>query len=243
VLVLLPPSETKLDGGDGPPLDIERLGFPELATTREELLDELVTLAGDPAASRSALGLTEAQTTEVSRNADLWTSPTAEALRRYTGVLYDALDPGSLRGAARPRAEHRLVVCSALFGLVRAADPIPAYRLSAGSGLPGGGPAGRWRPILEPLLAQTAELIVDLRSGSYAALGRAPGAITVRVLTEHHTVISHHNKSHKGRLARLLATTRAEPSDVDGVLRVLRRAGLHVEHGSPNMLDVLVAHP
>ena len=113
-------------------------------------------------------------------------SPTLPAVQRYTGVLYDALDAGSLRGAAATRAAARLMVGSALFGLVRATNQVPAYRLSAGSALPGRPTLGaRWRPLLDPVLAapgQAEETVVDLRSGSYAALGRVPGAVTVNVL-------------------------------------------------------------
>ena len=100
MLVLLPPSETKRAGGDGAPLTLAALSFPELDPLRKELLDELVELARDVPASRAALGLSPRQDDEITRNAALWTSPTLPALRRYTGVLYDALDVGSLRGAA-----------------------------------------------------------------------------------------------------------------------------------------------
>jgi cytoplasmic iron level regulating protein YaaA (DUF328/UPF0246 family) len=237
VLVLLPPSETKRDGGDGPPLDLAALPFPELTQIRRDLADELVKLAADPAVAREALGLSPRQDAEIARNAALWTSPTMPALYRYTGVLYDALDVASLRGAALARARHRLVVGSALFGLVRFADPIPAYRFSAGSALPGAPTtATRWKPVLEPLLADvvaTGELVVDLRSGSYAALARVPGAVSVTVLAEHpdgrRTVVSHFNKAHKGLLARVLVSSRAEPGDAAGVAAVARRAGMRVE--------------
>ncbi len=281
VLVLLPPSETKRDGGDGPPLALGSLSFPSLDVVRKPLIDELVVLAADVPASRAALGISERQDDEVARNAALWTSPTLPAIRRYTGVLYDALDFASLGPAARARAVERLAVGSALFGLVMAGDPVPAYRLSAGSALPAfpavlAPPAGpvsaipgpvsagamtlpaevarfagvgtlraRWQPVLEPLLAGLDGLVVDLRSGSYAALGRVPGAVTVRVLTEHadgtRTIVSHHNKSHKGRVARLLAGTRSEPSTVDDVLKVLRRNGFRMERQA-NALDLII-HP
>ena len=175
-------------------------------------------------------------------------SPTLPALHRYTGVLYDALDAGSLRGAAAARAAARLVVGSALFGLVRATDPVPAYRLSAGSALPDRPTlAARWRPLLDPVLAALAaeETVVDLRSGSYAALGRVPGAVTVNVLAQRpdgsRAVVSHFNKAHKGRLARALAVTRAEPTDAAGVAAVARRAGMHVERRGATHLDVIVA--
>ncbi|SDF33758.1 peroxide stress protein YaaA [Pseudonocardia oroxyli] len=246
MLVLLPPSETKLAGGDGPPLDLAALSHPALDAVRKPLLDELVELAADPPAARAALGVSERQDAEIARNAALWTSPTLPAITRYTGVLYDALDVRSLTRAGRARADARLAVGSALFGLVRAGDPIPAYRLSAGSTIPGGGAlAARWRPVLEPVLAEVDDLVVDLRSGSYAALARVPGAVTVNVLAERpdgtRSVVSHHNKSHKGALARLLATTRAEPSDAAGVARIARKAGLTVERKADHLDLVLPA--
>ncbi|MFC5993137.1 YaaA family protein, partial [Pseudonocardia hispaniensis] len=180
MLVLLPPSETKRGGGDGPSLCLDALSFAELDPLRKQLVDELVELSGDVSASRAALGLSPRQDAEIDRNAGLWSAPTTPAWHRYTGVLYDALDATSLRGAAAARAAGRLVIGSALFGLIRATDPIPAYRLSAGSALPGRPAlAARWRPPLEPVLAALAraELVVDLRSGPYAALGRLPGAV------------------------------------------------------------------
>jgi cytoplasmic iron level regulating protein YaaA (DUF328/UPF0246 family) len=211
---------------------LDLLAHPELNPLRAELLDELVKLAGDPVAARVALGLSPQQDREVARNAELWTSPTVPALHRYTGVLYDALDFGSLRGTAAVRARRRLAVGSALFGLLTADDPVPAYRLSAGSALPGRGTlAAVWRPTLEPVLAAVAarELVVDLRSGSYAALARVPEAVTVTVRTATGAIVSHFNKAYKGRLARLLAGSRAEPTDAAGVAALARRAGLHVD--------------
>ncbi|MDT5210298.1 MAG: uncharacterized protein QOF67_2713 [Mycobacterium sp.] len=234
--MLLPPSETKHVGGDGPPLRVDALSSPELGPLRDLLVDELVELAGDHSACLRALGISASQHAEIERNAALRSAATLPAITRYTGVLYDALDIGSLRGASAARARARLAVGSALFGLLRADDLVPAYRLSATSKLPGQPTlAARWRPVLEPVLAQIGsdDLVVDLRSGSYAALGRVPGAIKVDVLAEHpdgrRTMVSHFNKAHKGRLARALATTRSEPDDTTQVAAVARRAGMRVE--------------
>lgn len=246
MIVLLPPSETKRAGGDGPALRLSELATPELTSLRAELVDELVELAADPEASRRALGISAAQEQEIARNAALRTSATMPAIQRYTGVLYDALDIDSLARAEAARARARLAVGSALFGLLRADDPVPAYRLSAGSKLPGRpGLATRWRPVLEPVLADLAgrELVVDMRSGSYVGLGRLAGAVRVDVLAEHpdgrRTVVSHFNKAHKGRLARLLAATRSEPGDAAAVAAVARRSGLRVEREG-NALTVVV---
>jgi cytoplasmic iron level regulating protein YaaA (DUF328/UPF0246 family) len=246
VIVLLPPSETKRDGGDGPPLRLDALSAPGLGPLRATLVDELIALAADRPASRRALGISASQDAEIDRNADLLASPTMPAIHRYTGVLYDALDVESLKGAAAVRARARLAIGSALFGLLRADDSIPAYRLSAGSKLPGGETmAARWKPVLEPVLAALArdELIVDLRSGAYASLGRVPGAVDVDVVSERadgsRAVVSHFNKAHKGRLARALVSSRAEPDDAGRVAAVARRAGMQVER-SGNALTVVV---
>jgi hypothetical protein len=245
VLVLLPPSETKHPGGDGAPLDLAALTAPELTPVRATIAEALVTLAGDVPAARTALGLSPTQDDEIARNAALTTSGTLPALQRYTGVLYDALDVASMTRAQRARAARRLAVGSALFGLVGGDDPIPAYRLSAASTLPGL-PTLRamWKPALSPVLAGVHGLVVDLRSGSYAALAPVPGAVTVQVLSERpdgtRAVVSHFNKAHKGRLARLLATTTAEPDDVVRLRTLLRRAGLHVEHDRAGGLTLVV---
>ncbi len=248
MIVLLPPSETKRAGGDGPPLDLDRLSFPALNGLRAALVDELVALSADVAGARKALGLTAKQDAEIERNAKLSSTPTLPAIDRYTGVLYDALDIASVRGAAAARARARLAVGSALFGLLRADDPVPAYRLSAGSKLPDRPTlAARWRPALEPVLAEIAaqELIVDLRSGSYAGLGRIAGAVRVNVLAEHadghRTVVSHFNKAHKGKLARVLATSKAEPDDAARVAAVARRAGMQVERDGDELVIVVPA--
>jgi len=245
VLVLLPPSETKADGGRGAPLDHAALSFPELNPTRTKIADALVELAGDVQASITVLGITERQAGEVTRNAQLWTSPTMPALRRYTGVLYDALDVKSFTKAGLAKAHRRLAVTSSLFGVVSATDPIPAYRLSGGNSLPALGTIrGMWKPALEPVLQNIDDLVVDLRSGTYSAFANLrPDAVTVRVVTENakgeRVTVSHFNKAYKGRLAHVLAVTRAEPSTVDQLAKVIRKAGFVVERTGDHALDLI----
>lgn len=248
VRILLSPSETKSVGGTGAPLDVGGLSLPELADTRRTVADALVTMCtDDPDGARAALGLSEKLSTEVELDAALWTSPTAPALTRYTGVLYDALAQDTMTGAARARAWSRLWIGSALFGLVAADDPIPHYRLSAGTRLPGLGTLRSvWRPALTSVTAEWRdELVLDLRSGGYHQLGPVPGALTVDVVTEYpdgsRKVVSHFSKHHKGLLARTLATSRAEMSDLPSLLRVARRAGHTVEQTSDNALTMVTS--
>ena len=206
MLVLLPPSEGKAPGGTGRPLNLGGLSHPALNGVRERLVDALQAAAlSEPGGLRAALGCPAG---EVEKNTDLWTSGTLPALKRYTGVLYDALSYATLPPLARRRADRSLLVVSALFGLLSPRDRVPAYRLSGGTCLPGvGSLPAVWRPALEPELGAYRSLVVDLRSGPYAALARVPGAVQVRVLRESggiRTVVSHDNKHTKGRLAREL---------------------------------------
>lgn len=250
MLVLLPPSEGKAAGGDGPPLDLTELSWPQLTPVRRSLVATVQRLARrSKRALREALDLTPRQDAELTADAVLTSSPTLPALERYTGVLYDALGYQTLSAAARTRADTSLAVASALFGLVRPADPIPAYRLSGGTALPGTGRlAPLWRPVLEPVLASEAGLVVDLRSGAYAALARAPHAVQVRVLREtggRRTVVSHDSKHTKGRLARALceagADTVADVAEIGGaVADVVEVGGLRVDlvlHGLARARD------
>ncbi|WP_020107335.1 peroxide stress protein YaaA [Nocardia sp. 348MFTsu5.1] len=245
MLIVLPPSETKATGGRGAPLDLDLLSLPSLTPLRRKIADALVTLSGDPAASQKALGLGVSQFDEIERNAQLWSSPTSPAIERYTGVLFDALDYRSLTRAAKVKAADRLAIGSALFGVLRATDPIPAYRLSAGSKLPGFGTlAANWKPALtDALVGLREDLIVDLRSGGYQQLGPIPDAITVTVLTENasgaRTVVSHFNKHHKGVLTRSLLGSRKQVRDVNSLAAVAVAGGQRAEIGSDRELIIL----
>jgi cytoplasmic iron level regulating protein YaaA (DUF328/UPF0246 family) len=208
VLVLLPPSEGKGAGSDGPPLDLATLSFPALTKTRKKVISNLVRAAKrQRTALQKALQLSDAQRGELDKDAQLLTAPTLPVMELYTGIVYDNLSYATLPAQARRRADESLVVASALFGLLRPTDRVPPYRLSGGTTLPGlGGLAPVWRPTLEPELDK-AGFVVDLRSGAYANLARVPGAVEVRVLREENgkrSVVSHDNKWTKGKLAREL---------------------------------------
>lgn len=251
--ILLPPSETKSFGGHGAPLDFEALRFaehPGMTAERRALATELSALcAGPEDAAAKALGLSAKQApAELEANAELLTAPTAPAISRYTGVLYDALDFASLTKARKARGLEAILVGSALFGLVGAADQIPHYRLSASSSLPGGGTLrSRWSaPLAEAVADFGDELVVDLRSGGYRALGPVKTAVTVDVVSMmpdgSRKVITHFNKHYKGALTRALVSSRAQIDDVKALRRAARAAGIELvaEGDNPRELTMVL---
>jgi len=251
VLILLPPSESKTPPVAGDPLRLESLDVPELVPTRERLIRTLVTVCqGQRTRAMKRLGLGPTQADAVERNARLLEEPTARADKVYTGVLYEAWSPGTLGTDARKRADESVAVASALFGLVRPGDHIPAYRLSATVTLPRVGTvASAWRRTLGPAIERLVGdgLLVDLRSGSYVNLHRPAGALaertaTVRVLHEKdgaRTVVSHFNKATKGRIVRALLEDGAVPATVDELADALGDLGWTTERDG-NRLDVVV---
>ena len=220
--ILLPPSETKHPGGDGAPLDVGSLAFPTLRPQRESVIDALVELSGDEEVAASVLKLSVRQRGDVEHNRRLRDAPTMPAADRYTGVLYDALDARSLSAAARRWLGAHVVIHSAPFGPVGALDLIPAYRLAAGTSLPGV-PALRrhWAEATSAALGE-CDAILDLRSEAYVALGPVPGSVPsayVRVVTDQGKALNHFNKKAKGELVRALAEQRPKTKTLEGFRR------------------------
>ncbi|MBM4507539.1 peroxide stress protein YaaA [Rhodococcus hoagii] len=172
---MLPPSETKSDGGKGAPLDLGELSMPQLTETREMLVSALVDLAADTEASNLALGLGPKQADEIERNARCG-SPHPSSARALHRCAVRCPRRQVVHESAAEKAFRRLAMGSALFGAVRAGDPIPAYRLSGGSKLPARHAAVAVEAGVDgrAALGGRRRSGVDLRSGTYQQLGRCP---------------------------------------------------------------------
>lgn len=216
MLILLPPSEGKTGPRSGRPLDLSSLTLADddaVTAARAELLPRLAEASARPDAL-DILGVGASLADEVAANTRLLTAPSAPARKVYTGVLFEALDLASLSPAAKRRAASDVLVFSALFGATTAGDRIPAYRLPVGARLPGmPGLAAWWRPRLAPALDGYAEarggVVVDCRSGGYAAQWKAPAERSLAVdvfqlRAGRRTVVSHFAKHTRGLVARAL---------------------------------------
>jgi cytoplasmic iron level regulating protein YaaA (DUF328/UPF0246 family) len=216
--VLLPPSETKRDGGAATPVNLDQLSFAELTPTRRNLIDTVVALAQDEMTCRSALKLGPKLAFEVERNRAIRSAPTLPAIDRYTGVLFDALSAGTLSVAARAQVLANVYIQSALWGPLSANDAIPAYRLSCTSTLPalGRSVTATWVEASRDLRGLWDGFVLDARSEGYADMTPVPASANahfLRVATRDSAgatrALNHFNKKAKGEFVRALAESHA----------------------------------
>jgi hypothetical protein len=231
VLIIVPPSESKRSpAASGRPVALEELSFPTLLPTRRRIAEALVeTSAHVDALERLQVGPTHVL--EVARNSRLFELPAMPVLDVYTGPLHEGLEASRLSAAAAARAEHSLVVASALWGALRPADRIPPYRLHVCARLIGMDRLEpTWRDVLPDVLADAAGVdgvLVDLRSPSYQAAG-IPGGLGDRMVTlrieqgpRGHRIGDVIAKRVRGEAARHLLESGAEPADPHALADVL----------------------
>jgi len=242
LLILLPPSEGKSDPAPGPPVDLDGLAFADqLRDQRERLVAGLEKLSRRSVKKAvEALVISAGQAADVARDGQLASAPAAPAAEVYSGVLYDRLGFGSLTPIAAKRSAERVLIASALWGMLRPGDRIPYYRFSMKARLPRlPGMAAYWRPALAEAMEAGGHdhedgLILDMRSGAYSAAWKPKRArlVSVRAFTEsggRRKVVSHMVKATRGEVARLVLTARKTLESAESVATILESAGLRVE--------------
>jgi uncharacterized protein len=217
MLMLLPPSEGKARPEEGELVDLDSLVFAEeLGAKRAELID-----AFDPS---------------------LLEAPAGPASEVYSGVLFGRLGLAELPVKAR----RRVLIASALWGVVRPDDRIPYYKFPPKTRLKGfEAPNAYWRPALAETLAdEEGDLVVDMRSGAYVPAWKPKLAtlLAVRAFTEvdgERKAVSHMAKAVRGDVARALLRAKKAPSNAESAVAVAEAAGFTVEL-SPGHFDVIV---
>ena len=214
MLILLPPSEKKKTATSPEKLDLDSLAFSaELTALRSQA------------------------------TAGYGSSKTSPAIEIYDGVLYQGLGWHSLSAAQKKRVNSRVLIVSALFGLVKPLDQIFQYKLKIDNKL--------WRDAIAEVSEKFVdELVIDCRSSTYKSVWTINPENTVdvqvfKVTGAERSVITHMSKKYRGELTRHLLTQASEPitpADVQRMAAQLFECELHPPtDGQPWVLNLLIS--
>ncbi len=234
--ILLPPSEGKSSGGDGSPLDLSSLSFPGLEKQRELFVGALTKLGSKPRVAGRLLGVKgKALEQAMEENSAVSDSATTQAIKRYTGVMYDAIEYESLSAEARNVFDESVVIFSGLFGLITPGNLIPAYKLKMSAKLRANkASALHWRkPITDSLKSRVrGQVLWDLLPNEHSnawdpyATGyehRFTTKFLERKSDGQLKTVSHWSKALKGLLVRHIVENIAEASEVESAKRLAQQ--------------------
>ena len=226
-LILVPPSEGKALGGEGPPwVASDGAADHPLHDQRLEVSAALSRQVASARSVESLLGVSgEALQRAVDADSTIDSAPTLPAIERYDGVLYQHLDAASMTPGQRRRLARSLRIISGLWGVVAPDELIPDYRLKMSASLDGIGKLSTWwRPFVSALLASEsrgAELWDLLPLEHSAAFDPPPRRTRNRAVflspnrSGELVPVSHWNKALKGALvSHLVRNPSAGPEDL-----------------------------
>ena len=209
--ILLAPSETKTKGGDNN-FNLNNLLFSELTPIRKELLHKYMNILQKNNFSELSkmFGLKKEADIDY-HNRDIIHELTMKAIERYKGVAFDYLNYKSLEEDSQRYLDENLILCSNLFGFLRADDLIPEYRLKQGEAVGDLKPEKLYKEqsyLMEEYLKD--EDILDLRAGFYDKFYKPTKEYTTLKFIKNGKVVSHWAKAYRGIVLREIAKAKIE---------------------------------
>ena len=237
MLLLLPPSETKRQGGSNLTIEQVHLSYGQLNEARDAVLEDLLRLCKSKPKAAKVLKLSPKQLGEIDLNLLIKSAPTVPAYERYEGTLYKAIKTATFTSHEIEMMRSHVLMQSALFGLISATDRIPWYRLSAGTVLPKVNLKKIWKEHQPAAWARLVDTpIIDLRSKAYVDLAPIPEGIDsywVEVVAEDRKgtrkALNHFNKTAKGEFVGAFVRAKTAPKTIAQLKAVAKKAGLGLE--------------
>lgn len=209
--ILLAPSETKKEGGQNN-FDLNSLLFNELTSTRKNLLYHYINVLQQKDMNQLSKMFGLKKEADILYHAkEIVHELTMKAIERYTGVAFDYLDYNSLDKVSQTYIDEHVILCSNLFGFLRADDQIPKYRLKQGEAIGALKPEKLYKKqshLMEEYLEN--EDILDLRAGFYDKFYKPTKAYTTLKFIKEGKVVSHWAKAYRGIVLREIAKAQIE---------------------------------
>ena len=206
--ILFSPSETKIGGGDIKCIDKNSFIFPELFEKRLEILEKYNNYLKN-ASNNDLEKLLKKKKIEVIEKykQDIFKSPIMKAIQRYEGVAYDYLNYNSLEVSAQKYIDENTLIFSNIFGVIKADDKIPDYKLKQGESFENlkidKFYSDNFSQTLDNYLLD--EDILDLRAGFYEKFYTIKKPYLTMKFIKEGKVVSHFAKAYRGEILKLLA--------------------------------------
>lgn len=214
--ILFSPSETKIDGGEGDFLNKNSFIFPELYSKRLEILnsynDFLKTASKE---QLEKLFGTKKEDILNKYRQDIFSQNTKKAIERYTGVAYDYLNYSNLNENEKKYIDENTLIFSNLFGVLKASDEIPDYKLKQGESFLGLKLEKFYNENFSLKLDEffESEDILDLRAGFYEKFYTIKKPYYTMKFIKDGKVVSHFAKAYRGIILRLVAQNNIKSID------------------------------
>ncbi len=210
--ILLAPSETKTAGGSDP-FDLSTLLFKSLLPQRTRLLHTYINILqkGDMQILSKMFGLKK-EADILTHKKDIIHEPAMKAIERYTGVAFDYLGYDTLNAETQDYIDKHVILCSNLFGFLRADDLIPEYRLKQGEAVGEIKVEKFYHEYGADLMEEYLEddEILDLRAGFYDKFYKPQKNYTTLKFIKDGKVVSHWAKAYRGIVLREIAKAKVE---------------------------------
>ncbi|MGK0256279.1 MAG: cytoplasmic iron level regulating protein YaaA (DUF328/UPF0246 family) [Arcobacteraceae bacterium] len=205
--ILLAPAETKREGGDFSPYSEENFEFTKLFEVKNTIVhhyDKFITNSTIEELS-SWFGLKNLKECEKYKNTIL-NKPTMKAIKRYTGVAFDALDYENLDMNTQKYCGENVILFSNLFGAIKASDKIPNYKFKQGAVLEFIDVIKMYKENEKDFLDDyLGNEVVDLRAGYYDKFYRPISNVITYKFFKNGKVVSHWAKHYRGLLVKEIA--------------------------------------
>jgi len=205
--ILFSPSETKKDGGIQKYFNKDSFIFDKLFEKRLEILNIYNNFI--KTASKEQLfklfGTKKEDIVEIYRK-DIFQTPILKAIQRYTGVAYDYLQYENLSKNEQKYIDENVLIFSNLFGVLKASDEIPNYKLKQGETFNNLKIEEFYNSNFSQALDEFLnDDIIDLRAGFYEKFYSIKKPYITMKFIKDGKVVSHWAKAYRGKILRLLA--------------------------------------
>lgn len=206
--ILFSPSETKISAGAGQHFNKDSFIFPELFEKRVEILDAYnIYLQNAQDSELEKLFGTKKSDILKKYRTNIFKASTIKAIKRYDGVAYKHLCYNELDEVAQAYIDKNVLIFSNLFGVLRARDCIPDYRLKQAMSFNDLKIEQFYNDNFSKAIDAYLEDddILDLRAGFYERFYTIKKSYTTLKFLKDSKVLSHFAKAYRGEVLRVVA--------------------------------------